>query len=83
MNRNGRIRHLARAVRQAAIAKRSNSHVLRHSYATHLLESGLNIRTVQDCLDYTCIETTMFYLHGMEDSADRLLSPMDNLVARA
>ncbi|MGF1532011.1 MAG: tyrosine-type recombinase/integrase [Puniceicoccaceae bacterium] len=73
--------HLARAVRQAEVAKRSNSHVLRYSYATHLLASGVNTRTVQECLGPTCVETTMIYLHVMEDSADRLLSPLDNLVA--
>jgi len=76
-------RHLTDAVRKAGIAKRSNSHILRHSYATHLLESGVNIRTVQECLGHTCVETTMIYLHVMRDEADRLVSPLDNLATQA
>ncbi|PXA05284.1 integron integrase, partial [Coraliomargarita sinensis] len=58
---------------------RSNSHVLRHSYATHLLENGSNIRTVQELLGHTCVETTMIYLHVMEDEKDQTLSPLDAL----
>jgi len=72
-------RHLSEAAGKAGIPKRSNSHILRHSYATHLLESGVNIRTVQECLGHASVETTMIYLHVMRDEADRLVSPLDNL----
>tara|TARA_R100000027_G_scaffold61790_1_gene53407 strand:+ start:5561 stop:6949 length:1389 start_codon:yes stop_codon:yes gene_type:complete len=72
-------KHLSLAAAQAGIAKRSNSHVLRHSYATHLLENGTNIRTLQELLGHTCVETTMIYLHVMEDQKDQLLSPLDGL----
>lgn len=72
-------KQLSTAAVQAGIAKRSNSHVLRHSYATHLLENGTNIRTLQDLLGHSCIETTMIYLHVMEDEKDATVSPLDTL----
>ena len=72
-------RSLTRAAREADIPKRSNSHVLRHSYATHLLENGVNIRTVQEFLGHQCVETTMIYLHVMEDQTLDCLSPLDRL----
>ncbi len=72
-------KELSKAAVLADIAKRSNSHVLRHSYATHLLENGTNIRTLQDFLGHTCIETTMIYLHVMEDQKDATVSPLDTL----
>ncbi len=72
-------KQLSRAAAEAEIPKRSNSHVLRHSYATHLLENGTNIRTVQEFLGHTCVETTMIYLHVMEDQTDQILSPLDAL----
>lgn len=74
-------KELSVAAAEAQIAKRSNSHVLRHSYATHLLESGANIRTVQELLGHTCIETTMIYLHVMEDESMEKASPLDALSA--
>lgn len=72
-------KQLSVAAVQAEIPKRSNSHVLRHSYATHLLENGTNIRTVQEFLGHACVETTMIYLHVMEDQKDLTLSPLDCL----
>jgi integron integrase len=72
-------KELSKAAVLADIAKRSNSHVLRHSYATHLLENGTNIRTLQDFLGHACIETTMIYLHVMEDQKDATVSPLDTL----
>jgi len=72
-------KELSAAAVKADIPKRSNSHVLRHSYATHLLENGTNIRTLQEFLGHTCVETTMIYLHVMEDQQDQTLSPLDGL----
>ena len=72
-------KQLSVAAVEAQIPKRSNSHVLRHSYATHLLENGTNIRTVQEFLGHSCVETTMIYLHVMEDQTDQILSPLDAL----
>jgi integron integrase len=72
-------KQLSIAAVKAQIPKRSNSHALRHSYATHLLENGTNIRTVQEFLGHTCVETTMIYLHVMEDQKDLTLSPLDAL----
>jgi integrase len=67
------------AARAADIPKRANSHALRHSYATHLLEDGVNIRTVQAFLGHAQVETTMIYLHVMEDQRDRVGSPLDRV----
>jgi integron integrase len=68
------------AAQIAKIPKRSNSHALRHSYATHLLEDGVNIRTVQEFLGHAQVETTMIYLHVMEDQRDRISSPLDRVI---
>jgi len=64
---------LRQAVRAAGIQKRGVSvHTLRHSYATHLLESGVNLRVIQRYLGHSCLDTTMIYLHmtskGQEDA---------------
>lgn len=72
-------KELSIAAAKAGTPKRSNSHVLRHSYATHLLESGTNIRTLQEFLGHACVGTMMIYLHVMEDQADRVRSPLDTL----
>jgi site-specific recombinase XerD len=68
---------LRRAVRRTAIARRITTHSLHHCFATHLLESGTAIRTVQDLLGHASLETTMIYLDVMKRPCHRAPSPLD------
>lgn len=67
------------AVRFAGINKRGGIHTLRHSFATHLLESGMDIRYIQSLLGHESILTTMRYTHVTADKISTLKSPLDNL----
>ena len=67
------------AVKRAGIRKEVHTHTLRHSYATHLLEQGVNILTIKDLLGHACIETTMVYLHIAKPSPQTVFSPLDTL----
>lgn len=71
---------IKRAASEAGISKRTTSHSLRHSFATHLLESGTDIRTVQDLLGHAHVETTMVYLHVMKKPGVGSMSPLDSLL---
>lgn len=67
------------AVKRAGLRKEVHTHTLRHSYATHLLEQGVNILTIQKLLGHAYIETTMVYLHIAKPSPQTVFSPLDSL----
>jgi integrase len=67
---------LKEATRRAGLVKSVHAHVLRHSFATHLLEAGHDIRTVQELLGHKDLKTTMIYTHVTQDSACGIKSPL-------
>jgi integron integrase len=68
---------LKRAVEAAGIVKRANCHSLRHSFATHLLSKGYDIRTVQELLGHKDVSTTMIYTHVLNRPGINVKSPLD------
>lgn len=72
-------RDFKRAVRAAGIVRPATPHTLRHSFATHLLQSGTDIRTVQELLGHSDVSTTMIYTHVLKVAAGGTRSPLDAL----
>ena len=68
------------SIKKAGIMKHGGCHTFRHSFATHLLEDGINIRTVQELLGHKNVETTMIYTHVMNKKKLGVKSPVDNLL---
>jgi len=70
---------LKQAVDQAGLNKRVTCHILRHCYATHLLEAGTDIRTIQELMGHSNVKTTMIYTHLVSNTVLKTRSPLDML----
>jgi integrase len=66
-------------VTRAGLTKRASCHTFRHSFATHLLEAGYDIRTVQELLGHSDVKTTMIYTHVLNRGPAGVRSPVDSL----
>ncbi|MEO1095371.1 MAG: integron integrase [Cyanobacteria bacterium J06638_28] len=77
LHESGVQKALKRAVRQVGISKKVGCHTFRHSFATHLLENGYDIRTIQELLGHKDVKTTMIYTHVLNRGGRGVRSPLD------
>ena len=70
---------IKQAVRKSGIVKKVSAHTFRHSFATHLLQKGTDIRTIQALMGHRDLETTMIYTHVLKQGGEGVISPLDDL----